>query len=141
MSLTEQGVGRKQPRRFALALLGLLLIPASPVFWALTLDHTLLRQSGLAMWIAMTAGLALAGYAAWGDSRRRTRVTSALTAGWVAFSVPAFFVFTRLPAAEEARDLRRALRMTLPDHEGQPMVVGDLLGEQAVLLHFYRGYW
>jgi hypothetical protein len=126
---------------FALALAGLVLALVSPVFWAITLDHSFLRRTALMMWIAMAIGLACATLGAWRDVRKRTRIVALFTGVWVLLSVPSYLVFTRLPAPARVASVDRVAGVTLSDHLGQRTSLGDLLREDPVLLVFYRGHW
>ena len=124
-----------------LAVVGLVLAVVSPMFWAMTLGDTLLRRTGLAMWVAMAVGLVLAVAAARRDARKRTRLIAVVTGCWVAFSVFGYLVFTRLPESAVFDDTQRIAAFTLPDQQGQPQSLDKLAGDGAALLVFYRGHW
>ena len=96
-------------RGFALSLAGLLLALVSPVFWAITLDHSFLRRTALMMWSAMALGLACAALGAWRDVRKRTRIVAVLTGVWVLLCIPIYLVFTRLPASARVAGVERFL--------------------------------
>lgn len=128
-------------RRMWLAVVGLVLAVVSPMFWAMTLGDTLLRRTGLAMWVAMAVGLVLAVAAARRDPRKRTRLVAVVTGCWVAFSVVGYQVFTRLPESAVFDDTQRIAAFTLPDQQGQPRSLNELAGDGAALLVFYRGHW
>jgi len=126
--------------RFAFALIGLILTLVSPVFWALTLDVNFLQRTGLMMWVAMAIGLVCAA-AAFPDRRLRTRIVAGFTCFWVLFSIPGFFIFTRLPAAPEFERLQQVADFSLPNQLNQMTSLSDMLADHWVLLVFYRGYW
>lgn len=130
-----------RPGRFTLAVIGLVLTLISPVAWALTLDHSFLRRTGLMMWIIMGLGLVCAAAAAMGDRRTRTRLVAILASAWVASAITIYFVFTRLPAPGGDAANERISDFTLSSHLGQPVTLSGLLNEGHVLLVFYRGYW
>ncbi|MCO6439288.1 MAG: hypothetical protein J5J06_19530 [Phycisphaerae bacterium] len=132
---------RPAPRRFALALCGLLLALLSPMFWAMTINDSFLRWTALGMWLAMGAGLVAAIAAGWRDRRLRTRITSGLTLAWCAFAVVGFFVFTRLPEPTQAGNVEGAWDVVLQDQHGEATSLRELLRDGPVLLTFYRGFW
>jgi hypothetical protein len=132
---------RKRSKGLLIAVAGLVVVLASPWLWALTLDVPVLARTALAMWVGMALGVAVAVYAAWGDSRWRTRGVAAAAIGLVVLVVPAFVVFTRLPAAQLSAGVARVVDVPLEDDRGRTRTLGALLDEQAVLLVFYRGYW
>lgn len=136
---THRRASTKQ--RLWLALLGLALLPISPVLWALTLDNSLLRRTGLMMWAAMALALLCAAVAAGSDSRKRTRFVAGLVGLWVLLSIPGYLVFTRLPVPAESGTVANATDLVLADHLGRPTSLDELLQKTAILLVFYRGHW
>src|SRR5262245_27009172 len=125
-------------RRTLLALLSLVALALAGPAWAWTLDQPFLRSSGLAAWVMLALGLALALVAAWHDSRLWMRaivwiqVAALLFAGWAAF------VWARLP---ETHVPERAPDFTLPDQDGRPVTLSKELQKGPVLLVFFRGHW
>jgi hypothetical protein len=59
------------------------------------------------------------------------------------FSYEIFYVLRQVPLSAQApRVGEKAPEFTLPDQNGKPIALGDLLsGSRAVALIFYRGFW
>jgi hypothetical protein len=68
-------------------------------------------------------------------------VLSVLGIGFFCYGL--FYVARQLPESAAApRVGQRAPDFTLPDHDGNPLALADLLEKSnAALLIFYRGYW
>ncbi len=130
-----------RPRRFALALSGLALAIVSPALWMATLSVSWMQRTGLAMWIALAAGLGLAVAAARADRRRRT-VGAAVVAGlWALLLVGGFLWGMKLPGSSAFEAMAQAPAFTLPDQEGRATSLDSLTADGAALLVFYRGHW
>jgi hypothetical protein len=129
------------PRRFSLALLGLLACLAAPFGWLATLDVPVLRSTGAVAWLLLALGVAL-GWIAWrSDRRARVLLLALVSTAFPALFAWGFFVFSALPKAEVARALERAPDFTLPDELGREVNLADELAAGPVLLVFYRGHW
>ncbi len=117
------------------------------------------RDIPWANWLLFAAGLALAGIGVarpfrWPE-RYRGRVLGPVL-GVLSLAVLGLFLFStvsmsrQLPASANAPQVgEKAPDFTLPDIQGKPVRLYDLLGQQTrggapgtwVLLIFYRGYW
>jgi hypothetical protein len=103
-------------------------------------------------WLLFAAGLALLGAGLARAFRRpetyRGRITGPILAV-LSLAVVGFFLLattsmSRLPASPGALQVgAQAQDFTLPDSQGRPVALHDLLGPQKswVVLIFYRGYW
>lgn len=128
-------------RRFAIAIVGLVLVLISPVLWVLTLRVNFLHRTGLAMWVAIAVGLAFSLWAAWGDARIRTRAVVLVDLACVALAFTVFFVFARLPESAGLAAIDQVNDFTLPDQTGKDFTLSEHLKDGPVLLIFYRGHW
>ena len=128
------------PRR-ALAVAGLVTALLGPVVLVLLIDHPLWRSTGLPAFVAMGLGCVLAAFAWRADRRRVTRILTATT--WLLTAVFAwgFFQWARMPEASGFTRLRQAPAFTLPDQDGRPVALAELLRKGPVHLVFYRGFW
>jgi hypothetical protein len=111
------------------------------------------RDVPWANWLLLTVGLALAGAGIARAFRRpetyRGRVLGP-TLGVLSLAVVGFFLFMtlvatrQLPSAANAPKVgEKAPDFTLPDSQGRPVALHDLVGpgKPWVVLIFYRGYW
>jgi len=58
------------------------------------------------------------------------------------FAYATFYVVRQLPASAAApRVGQKAPDFTLPDQNGRPVALADLISGKGALLIFYRGYW
>ncbi len=58
------------------------------------------------------------------------------------FAYATFYVVRQLPASAAAPHVgQKAPNFTLPDQNGRPVALADLISGNGVLLIFYRGYW
>jgi cytochrome oxidase Cu insertion factor (SCO1/SenC/PrrC family) len=58
------------------------------------------------------------------------------------FAYGVFYVARQLPASAAAPRVRqKAPDFTLPDQNGRPVGLADLISGKGALLIFYRGYW
>lgn len=92
---------------------------------------------------------------AFAPGRRLASKAAGLVAATLSLAIFGFFVFStfimarRMPAAQGAPQVgRKAPEFTLPDTEGRPVSLSELLSTpingkapEGVLLVFYRGYW
>lgn len=92
---------------------------------------------------------------AFAPERRLGSKAAGLVAATLSLAIFGFFVFTTfimsrwMPAAEGAPQVgRKAPEFTLPDTDGRPVSLSELLSTpvngkapKGVLLVFYRGYW
>ncbi len=124
-----------------LVLIGCALVLAGPIALGVLFDHPLLRSTGLPAWPPMVAGCIAAGVAARADRRFGVWLLAGLAMlGTLAFAW-GFWVFARMPATDEFARLERAPDFTLPDQDGTPVSLADLLARGPVHLVFYRGFW
>lgn len=111
------------------------------------------RDVPWASWLLFAAGLALLGAGIARAFRRpeiyRGRVLGPVL-GVLSVAVVGFFLFAtliasrQLPSASDAPKVgEKAPDFTLPDSQGRPVALHDLMGPQKpwVVLIFYRGYW
>jgi hypothetical protein len=104
-------------------------------------------------WLLFAAGLALLGAGIARAFRRPEiyggRVLGPILGG-LSLAVVGFFLFAtlvasrQLPSAANAPKVgEKAPDFTLPDSQGRPVALHDLVGPQKpwVILIFYRGYW
>jgi len=132
------------PRRatgFRLALAGACLTVTGPLLWAATVGVPFLWETGLLMWVAFTAGAALGVAALWRDRRYRTWLPAGFSIGMLVVAVLGYAVLTAMPASPAFEGTAEVPDFTLPNQNGTPVALGDLLKDNAVLLAFYRGYW
>ncbi len=111
------------------------------------------RDVPWANWLLFAAGLALLGAGISRAFRRpeiyRGRILGPVL-GVLSVAVVGFFLFAtlvasrQLPSASDAPKVgEKAPDFTLPDSQGRPVALHDLVGPQKpwVVLIFYRGYW
>ena len=129
------------PRRLGLALAGLALVLLAPVAYVPLMSNATARATGWPAFLTAAIGIALAGWAATVDARRRTRAGAVLavvvTAAWTWL----FFGAMRLPPSDALTKLTTAPDFTLPDELGRPVSLHEARAQGPVLLVFYRGWW
>lgn len=142
------------PRRNLLPLAGFLVCLVGFVsYFVLFMRFPVTRDVPWANWLLFAAGLALlvAGLAR--AFRRpetyRGRIAGPIL-GVLSLAVVGFFLFMTLVASRELPTSPDAPKVggmapdfTLPDSQGRPVALHDLVGPQKpwVVLIFYRGYW
>lgn len=122
-------------------------------YFFLFVQFPVTRDVPWANWLLFAMGLALAGAGISRAFRRpetyRGRVLGPIL-GVLSLAVVGFFLFMtlvasrQLPSAANAPKVgEKAPGFTLPDSQGRPVALHDLVGPQKpwVVLIFYRGYW
>jgi len=131
----------KATRRLAAGLAGLALVVVAPVAYVPLMSNATARATGWPAFVVAGLGIALAGWAAARDARKRTRACAVLavlvTAAWTWL----FFGAMRLPPSDTLAKLTTAPDFTLPDELGHPISLRDARARGPVLLVFYRGWW
>jgi hypothetical protein len=143
-----------RPRRNLLPLAGFLLcLVGFFSYFFIFVRFPATRDVPWANWLLFAVGLALAGAGIARAFRRpetyRGRVLGpvlgVLSLAVVGFFLVATLVFSRqLPTAANAPKVgEKAPDFTLPDSQGRPVALHDLVGpgKPWVVLIFYRGYW
>jgi ABC-type transport system involved in cytochrome c biogenesis permease subunit len=131
---------------FLVVLAGLFSYPL------LLIDYPLFRDFPWLNLLLFAAGLALLGVGLVRACRKpeqyRGRVVGPVVtllslAGVFMFCYGLLVIARQLPPSPGApRVGQKAPDFTLPDHDGKPVALADLLsGSRATLLIFYRGYW
>ncbi len=141
-------------RRNFLPLAGFLicLVGFLSYFFVFTL-FPVTRDVPWANWLLFAVGLALAGAGIARAFRQpetyRGRVLGPVL-GVLSLAVVGFFLFATLVASRQLPSAantpkvgEKAPDFTLPDSQGRPVALHDLVGPQKpwVILIFYRGYW
>lgn len=124
-----------------LAVLGLVIVLASPFLYFLLIDIPSIRSTAWPTFVVMVDGIAIGVLAVTRDRRWRNRgllIASTLLSATFALM---FFIGGRLPAATMSEELATAPDFTLPDPGGKPVALSDALARGPVLLVFYRGHW
>jgi cytochrome oxidase Cu insertion factor (SCO1/SenC/PrrC family) len=126
--------------RFAVALVGVALVVLAPAAYVPLMSNATARSTGWPAFVVAGVGVALAGWAAVVDPRKRTRACAVLALLGTATWTWLFFGAMRLPQSGLAA-LTTAPDFTLPDELGHPVSLSTLRAKGPVLLVFYRGWW
>src|SRR5262245_26236331 len=109
----------RQPRRMAVALLGLLLSITCPAAYALTVDSVFVRRTAAPMWAVLALGVLLGLMAIARDRRLRVRIVGGLNLAAAAFWIFAMTVLAVLPEATSIAKAESAPDFTVPNQDGK----------------------
>ena len=134
-------IERQLARSMGWAIIGLLLVVAGPIAYALLFDLPLMRATGAPAFALISTGAAAGILAARRDRRAWVRSLCGVNCVALIVAIYLFFGFAALPGTDAVARMDTAPDFTLPDHTGEQVVLYDLLAEGPVLLVFYRGQW
>ena len=134
-------IERQSARSMGWAIIGLLLVVAGPIAYALLFDFPLMRATGAPAFALISTGAAAGILAARRDRRAWVRSLCGVNCVALIVAIYLFFGFAALPGTDAVARMDTAPDFTLPDHTGEQVVLYDLLAEGPVLLVFYRGQW
>lgn len=120
-------------------LLSLVALPA----FVLLLDVPFLRTSGLVAYGLGLSGLIIAiAYSVRGSGWLRYVAVTVCALSLIFTFVLFNFLFREPPARSGVATLSTAAPlMTLPDQDGRPLALADVVRQGPALLVFYRGHW